>query len=359
MTKEPHATRRRGLLAAALAVCSLTALLAEPALVAARRPATSPETSAIAMALPATRPACINATISTVDPDWALEYGLLQGHCPRGDGFEILRKQAGGEWTAVYGASDTSARCGQLKIVPSAVARDLKACNSEIPYTDVRNAGGICYAIPVDDATSADLHAAHQHALASNPRLKFTGPTRVRLGACDSTEYALATFRDSVVGVTDQPEMFRRRSDGQWRDLGDGGSECAALRRAFPDALLRLWHLGRCVKPTVPRLICNGGSDGRKLIRSIKPRTCGILPGDASFAEGVMLDRMHWRSWSTNKAVGVGASQGMHAYGPYITLRVLLDRPRRACGNGSYTVFTRVRVTTKYGTSVVKPETCA
>jgi hypothetical protein len=69
---------------------------------------------------------------------------------------------------------------------------------------------------------------------------RVRGPLKGRTyyGRYGSTKYAVTTF--SVDGGTDdQPELFRRRSGGNWRDLGDTGGEVCPGRIPLP--LIKLW----------------------------------------------------------------------------------------------------------------------
>ena len=78
----------------------------------------------------------------------------------------------------------------------------------------------------------------------SDVPVKVRGPRgRVYHGRCGKTRYALATFShtfgDLFLGTQDQPERFRRKPGGRWRDRGDtGGVVCDGVA---PRALVRLW----------------------------------------------------------------------------------------------------------------------
>lgn len=105
-------------------------------------------------------------------------------------------------------------------------------------------------AAPSRDATTASCQprnlrvtTAVRRALARAHRRvapRDVGPRRgsTYYGKCGS-RWALASFRNPATGYTDQPEVFRRRAGGEWRDLGDTGGGCGPV----PRALTALWGL--------------------------------------------------------------------------------------------------------------------
>jgi hypothetical protein len=89
-------------------------------------------------------------------------------------------------------------------------------------------------------AVKAHLHAAFLRLHNTLAPARIRGPLagRTYYGRYGSTRYAVATF--SVDGGTDdQPELFRHRSGGMWRDLGDTGGEVCPGR--IPVPLIKLW----------------------------------------------------------------------------------------------------------------------
>jgi hypothetical protein len=98
--------------------------------------------------------------------------------------------------------------------------------------------------LPVTAALKSTLLHVHRAAITTTGA-KTSGPVgRVYYGRCPKAYYALASFRLKTpqldFGTQDQPERFKRRVGGRWRDLGDtGGFVCEAA----PKALLRLWRL--------------------------------------------------------------------------------------------------------------------
>ncbi len=87
-------------------------------------------------------------------------------------------------------------------------------------------------------ALKTQLRAVHLRATGV-PASKIRGPLKgmtyyARLG---TTFWALATFSQTGVGTTDQPEAFRRLAGGKWSDRGDNG-QCK-----IPRAVIALWNL--------------------------------------------------------------------------------------------------------------------
>jgi hypothetical protein len=90
-------------------------------------------------------------------------------------------------------------------------------------------------------AVKAQLHAAFMRLHSTIAPRRIRGPLegRTYYGRYGSTKYAVATF--SIDGGTDdQPELFRHRSGGAWRDLGDTGGEVCPGRIPMP--LIKLWR---------------------------------------------------------------------------------------------------------------------
>jgi len=83
-------------------------------------------------------------------------------------------------------------------------------------------------------------HKYNRRYTSKNVRGPLRGTTYY--GRYGKTEYAFATF--SLSGdTTDQPELFKRRVGGLFRDIGDTGGEICKSR--MPLALIKVWHLRR------------------------------------------------------------------------------------------------------------------
>jgi hypothetical protein len=102
---------------------------------------------------------------------------------------------------------------------------------------------GACIVLPVTPALKSTLLRVHRAT--QRDGTKTTGPFgRIYYGRCAKAFYALASFRHRTAkidfGAQDQPERFRRRVKGRWKDRGDtGGFVCEAA----PRPLLKLWKL--------------------------------------------------------------------------------------------------------------------
>lgn len=90
----------------------------------ASRPATPAERAELAAAF-GLAPECINATISTVDSQWAFFFPTNIPSCPAADGYVVLRHEVTG-WQVQYEGSNIEA-C-PAGPVPTPVARDLGLC---------------------------------------------------------------------------------------------------------------------------------------------------------------------------------------------------------------------------------------
>jgi hypothetical protein len=76
-----------------------------------------------------TQPArCIDITVSTVDPSWAIFYSRGLRSCPGADGYVVVHKTDGlWEYVTSNGGTDQSP-CSAVRPVPPAVGGDLKIC---------------------------------------------------------------------------------------------------------------------------------------------------------------------------------------------------------------------------------------
>jgi hypothetical protein len=101
---------------------------------AAKRRATETERAEIAAAA-GVEPQCIDATISTVDPQWAVYLRTNIPSCPPADGFVVVRRGSDGwheQFEEVVGVSGLSP-C-PIENVPTAVALDLALCRRPRSY---------------------------------------------------------------------------------------------------------------------------------------------------------------------------------------------------------------------------------
>jgi hypothetical protein len=106
-----------------------------------------------------------------------------------------------------------------------------------------------CHALHASKKLRHTLRSVHVQNLRKNvdKPFKVRGPIgRVYYGRCGTAFYALASFSQTIGGTffgqQDQPERFRRKAGGRWRDRGDtGGDVCGNF--VAPAELRRLWRL--------------------------------------------------------------------------------------------------------------------
>jgi hypothetical protein len=98
---------------------------------AAKRPATEIERAEIAAAA-GVEPQCIDATISTVDPQWAFYIATNTPSCPEADGVVVVRHEVTGWQTQLQTSTDREP-C-PLGQIPTAVALDLGLCRRPRSY---------------------------------------------------------------------------------------------------------------------------------------------------------------------------------------------------------------------------------
>jgi hypothetical protein len=83
-----------------------------------------------------------------------------------------------------------------------------------------------------------------------------------------------------------------------------------------------------------------------------------VLPPSASFADGVNLKNLRWQHRGKSTATATGSELGFHLPASNIRVTVTAYRLRGdECGNG-IRIYTRLRVKSRYGTTVVKVQPC-
>ncbi len=87
------------------------------------------------------------------------------------------------------------------------------------------------------------------------------------------------------------------------------------------------------------------------------PRRCTILPPSASFASGVNLKALDWKHWGAKHATFEGIELGFHFPLSHIAVHGNAYR-LRASPCGGQMVYTRVKVTSRFGTTVARPKPC-
>jgi hypothetical protein len=100
---------------------------------------------------------------------------------------------------------------------------------------------------------------------------------------------------------------------------------------------------------------CNPGG-GSAVLKS-EPLHCTILPPSAAFAEGVNLKSLEWKHWGAKHATFEGIELGFHLPPSHIAVHGNAYRLRTSpCGG--QTVYTRVKVTSRFGTKIARPAAC-
>jgi hypothetical protein len=100
---------------------------------------------------------------------------------------------------------------------------------------------------------------------------------------------------------------------------------------------------------------CN--PDGGSAVLRQHPLHCTILPPSAAFAEGVNLKSLNWKHWGTERATLKGIEVGFHLPPENIKVHGSAYRLRPSPCGGQM-VYTRVKVTSRFGTTVARPKAC-
>jgi hypothetical protein len=95
---------------------------------------------------------------------------------------------------------------------------------------------------------------------------------------------------------------------------------------------------------------------GARYVKKVSPRRCAAYGPAGDFARGVNLKRIKWRKWGGRSAKGRAIECGFHLPCSRIRAKVKAFRPRRACGGGR--TYTRLRVRTRHGRTVVRLPRC-
>ena len=121
-------------------------------------------------------------------------------------------------------------------------------------------------------------------------------------------------------------------------------------------------HLGQCegIPNAVGRdlRVCGARpayvrcGNGRTLRRRSRPRNCNTLRPRQPFAAAVNLARLRWSGWGRPAATARGIERGFHRPLRRIPVRVRAYRLREGCGGAL--VYTRLRVSSRYGRITVR-----
>jgi hypothetical protein len=138
---------------------------------------------------------------------------------------------------------------------------------------------------------------------------------------------------------------------------GAGWTRAAALRDAFscpsglPAGVGR--DLGVCRTRRAYLLCANARATLRH--RSFKPRTCNTLARRQPFAAAANLAKLRWSGWGRATATARGVDRGFHKNDVDIAVRVRAYRRRAGC-RGDW-IYTRLRVSSRYGRLIVRQPT--
>lgn len=144
---------------------------------------------------------------------------------------------------------------------------------------------------------------------------------------------------------------------GTWSQAWAGSDYGACPIDGVPTRVAR--DLRACRKARAYILCLPRGTSFRK--PRAHPRRCTTLGPHDSFAQAMNLTRLRWRGWGRRVARGRGIERGFHLPYSHVRVRLKAYRRRRACGpNGNDYLYTRLRGTSRFGTTVVRfPHDCA
>lgn len=106
-------------------------------------------------------------------------------------------------------------------------------------------------------------------------------------------------------------------------------------------------------KPRTYVLCANAKATERH--RAFAPRRCNTLGPTEPFAAAVNLTRLRWNSWGGWTATARGVELGFHLPAANVSVRVYAYRRRRGCNDDW--VYTRLRVSSHYGRTIVRQPT--
>jgi hypothetical protein len=138
---------------------------------------------------------------------------------------------------------------------------------------------------------------------------------------------------------------------------GADWAQAAAVKNVFacpsglPNGVGR--DLGVCRTRRAYLLCANARATLRH--RSFKPRRCNTLGRRQPFAAAANLAKLRWSGWGRLTATARGVERGFHKADKDIAVRVRAYRRRAGC-RGDW-IYTRLRVSSRYGHLVVRQPT--
>ena len=142
--------------------------------------------------------------------------------------------------------------------------------------------------------------------------------------------------------------------DGEaWSRVADGSDEFAPCAASVPVAVGH--DLGVCRVRRAYLLCADRSARARR--RRFRPRACNTLAPRQPFATAVNLAHLRWRHWGEATATARGIERGFHLPLSNVAARVRAYGRRKGC-HGDF-VYTRVRVSSRFGTTTVRlPTRC-
>lgn len=140
--------------------------------------------------------------------------------------------------------------------------------------------------------------------------------------------------------------------NGQWV-IRYGSSEMySCVGTGMPRAVGKDLHV--CRDPRTYMLCADTKGTGE--VRKRHPAECAALRPNDSFSQGANLGDLKWKHWADDAATATGVDRGFHRPYEHIPATVKAYRPRLDC-RGDY-LYTRLRISTRYGTRTKSYPTC-
>lgn len=140
---------------------------------------------------------------------------------------------------------------------------------------------------------------------------------------------------------------------GNW-SMADQGSEPFSC--ALSNIPVKVGGDLRVCNPPKSFVLCRaGGRDFRRTVE--KPKRCDTLGPRESYSQAVNLAGLSWHNWGKSEATASGVERGYHL--PFSNIKVSVRAYRRHLGDCGDYIYTRLKATSRYGTTVVKfPALC-
>jgi hypothetical protein len=140
---------------------------------------------------------------------------------------------------------------------------------------------------------------------------------------------------------------------GKWRVIDQGSEPFSCALNNIPIKVGRDIHV--CNPPKTFVLCRAGGRDFRRTAQ--KPKRCDTLGPRESFSQAVNLAGLSWQNWGHKEAKASGVDRGYRL--PFTNIKVSVRAYRRKLGDCGDYIYTRLNVTSRYGTTIVKfPALC-